>query len=483
MTLTGRLITFFLTGLAVVLVGFSGTLYLLARGHLARQRDDRLRATLDTLAASAELEPGGVEWEPHGRPPSSRPRDDEGAIRWAVTGPGGKILDRSTDPPEYAGLHVFDADTARPFWYDDPDGRRWRVGERRIDDRAPEQVSKEPSEKFHKYLILTAAVSGEPTEAVLTRLAAVLTGTSVVVWLVSLVGGRWVCRSALRPVTRMAADARAMTADDFTGRLPVPKTEDELAELGSAFNGLLDRVREAYERQRQFAGNASHQFRTPLAALLGQVEVCLRHPREPGEYQRVLSIALAQGRHLRQILDALLYLSRADADAAVTDLAPLDLARWAEDHLKDWAGHPRGADVRFEYAAVSPATIRAHAPLLGQLLDNLLDNACKYSQPGTPVVVRVLPGNGEVVLTVEDRGVGISPGDLARVFDPFFRSEAARTTGRPGVGLGLTIAQRICTLLGGRLTAESEPGVGSRFAVTFPLVPPLPPADIPPVTG
>lgn len=450
MTLTSRLTAFFLAALAVVLAGFSVTLYLLARGHLYREADDRARAALDALTAVAEVEPGGVEWDARNR----TLHRENGPIHWQVRGPDGGIVDQSDGSAEVT-----------------PDGEHWAVATRRIDGR----VGPPTDPKLHPYLTLYTAIPLDPVHAALEQLALTLVGTSVGVWLVALVGSRWVCRRALRPVTAMAADVKSMSAEDFAGRLPVPPTHDELAALGASFNDLLNRVREAYERQRRFTGDASHQLRTPLAALLGPVEVCLRRPRDAEEYRRVLAAVQVQGQNLRQIVESLLYLARSDADAVLTDLEPIDLRDWLPAHLESYTDHPRSSDVHAEFAG-GPAVVRVQPPLLGQLLDNLLENALKYSAPGSPVTVVATAADSGVTLTVEDRGAGIATADLPHVFEPFYRSPAARSDGRPGVGLGLAVARRIAAAFGSTLTATSELGKGSRFAVKFPPVPAAIPA-------
>ena len=118
-----------------------------------------------------------------------------------------------------------------------------------------------------------------------------------------------------------------------------------------------------------------------------------------------------------------------------------------------------------------PPWTRAHRPLLGQLLDNLLENACKYSDPGTPIVVRARSEGDVVALEVEDHGCGIPAEDLPRVFEPFHRAEAARRLGLAGVGLGLAVARRIAEAHRGTIAAESTPGFGSRFLVRLPRAP------------
>ena len=367
-----------------------------------------------------------------------------------------------------------------------PDGLRWRVLARRIgggrrraraargpragniargrrrgtNARAPGRAASA------RPRVLAAWASLEPVEAEIRSLAAVLPLISLGLWALAAAIGRHFGRRALAPLTLMAESARTMPFDDC--RLPSPGTRDELEDFARSFNGLLDRLHVALERQRQFTGQASHQLRTPLAALIAAIEVARRRPRTVEEHERVLDRLHDDAVRLWRVVEALLFLARADAEAGLPDLERLDLAAWAADHLRAWSGHERAADLRFEGATASPLWTRAHRPLLGQLLDNLLENACKYSGPGTPIIVRAWCEPDAVALAVEDRGCGIPAEDLPHVFEPFYRAESARRLGRAGVGLGLAVARRIAATHGGTITAESEPGRGSRFVVRLP---------------
>jgi two-component system, OmpR family, sensor kinase len=269
-------------------------------------------------------------------------------------------------------------------------------------------------------------------------------------------------------MSRMAKAATAMTAANLGQRLPIAGTGDELDGLGQAFNDLLDRLHEAfvrlhaaYDGQRRFAGDASHQLRTPLAALLGQVQVALRRDRAPEEYRRVLERVKDEGARLRQIVESLLLLAQPEGVQPEPEM--LDLGGWVPDHVRRWATHPRAADLCVEVADNGPLTVLTHPPLLAQLVDNLLENACKYSAPGTPITVKAWRDEGWVMLGVEDRGCGLDAEDLPHVFEPFFRGEHARRSGHAGVGLGLAVAQQIARAFGGKLEVRSGRDAGCFF--------------------
>ena len=471
MTLTTRLTVVALAALAVVLAGFSTALYVVASDHLHRRADDRLAAAVNVLVAAAEVKPDGVEWEPAERRLLVGPGAGGDGVVWSVTDAGGNAVDKAV--PADAADFLADAaahlrETQQPAKKVRWQKGRWLVRQERVDAANPALAFTPPAgpEQKHPALVVTAGTSLEPVRATLRELAAVLATVSLAVWVLAAVAGRAVCRWALKPVTRMADAARDMTAADLAVRLPTAPARDELADLAAAFNALLGRVQEAFERQRGFTAEASHQLRTPLTALLGQVEVALRRERDGAEYQRVLGSVHRQADRLRKVVESLLFLARSDADAGLPNREAVDLGAWLPEHvLTGWAGHPRAADIRVE---ATPTKADVHPVLLGELVDVLVDNACKYSPPGTPITVRVGPVGAGAEVSVEDAGVGVGEADAARIFEPFVRSAEARRRGVDGSGLGLAVAKRIADAHDGRLAVTSTPGRGSRFAFRLP---------------
>jgi heavy metal sensor kinase len=470
MSLTTRLSVFFLSALAVVLVGFSTVLYALAQSYLSQQVDDRLTAALDTLESAVDREPDGLEWDADERHlPLGREKGPE-MVCWVIHNGAGQRLDRSfnlgsgeLDFAAPADVQASDRGT-QPI---ERDGQDWRLAWRRVRAAATTPTSQTVHPRRHQVLVLTAGMSLEPGQATLRRLGLALVGLSAAVWLTAALVGWWMCRRALAPVARMAKAARAMRASDLNLRLPGPVVRDELGDLHQAFNGLLDRLQEAFERQQRFTGDASHQLRTPLAAMLGQVDVALRRERSDEEYRRVLALVQVQAKHLSRIVEALLFLARADAEADLGRLESVDLAAWLPVHLEGWAGHPRAGDLKV--SCQNSAVVKAQPMLLGQLLDNLIDNALKYSEAGKPVAISVQGEGDATALCVQDAGPGIAAEDLPHIFEAFYRSPAVRRQGRAGVGLGLAMARRIARALGGSLVAESQEGHGSRFRLRLPL--------------
>jgi heavy metal sensor kinase len=467
-TLTTRLLLYFLGTLALVLVGFSTALYILATFHLNRQTEDRIEAMLNTLVAAVEVKPDRVEWDAEQRQIVFDTRAVGGPVAWMVRDDQSRVVDGS-DKPERLAESIAGFTAAGSWQFRDrriglPPGTAPAVASRNKSGAAPDK-------RKYSALTITAGVPLEPVRKTLRQLAAALAGLSLAVWVVAAFAGRAVCRRGLLPVTRMASAARDMTGDDLESRLPAAGNVDELGDLSRAFNGLLDRLQESFERQRRFTGDASHELRTPLTAILGQLEVALRRERSAEEYRQVLAAVHERAGHLRHIVDSLLFLARADVDARLPDRERVNLVEWLPARVHEWSGHARAADIVCPIGQAPPVHVDVQPAMLGQLLDILLDNACKYSPTGSPILVSVRRDGPDVFVAVEDEGCGIADEDLPHLFTPFYRSADARRRGVEGLGLGLSIAKRLADAFGGSLTVRGAVGKGSCFTLRLPAVP------------
>ncbi len=477
MSLAARVSAFFLATLALVLACVSVTLYLLSSAHLHRDLDERLGLALDSIATLVDVDPGRVDWNPGGQSRSLVADAGDEPVFWMVTDSRGAAVDRTweVEPHDLAAVAKLSPQTGHSHeTFVDLSGRRWRVTLRRIhagppakgDPASPSDSAPGDGENQSRSLVIMTAASLAPMEKALRNVALILAGLSVGFWLLAAAVGWWLCRRALLPVARMAKAAGSMSMADRDQRLPIPGTGDELDLLAGSFNGLLDRLHQAFERQKRFTGDASHQLRTPLAALLGQLEVARRRERSCDEYRRVLDEVYCEALRLRQIVESLLFMARAESEAGSPELEPIELVLWVRERLSARADDERASDIHELLSTDAPVWVQAHQQLLGQLLGNLLDNACKYSPPGTPVTVEVGRDGLEVTLAVRDQGMGVDADDLAHIFEPFYRSAKSRR--RPGVGLGLAVVERIAQVFGGTMHAESAPGRGSVFTVRLP---------------
>jgi signal transduction histidine kinase len=306
----------------------------------------------------------------------------------------------------------------------------------------------------------------------LKSLLLLLIGLSLVVWLATAFFCRRLAHRALEPLRRLASSARGLDAADPGWSLDRIGTGDELDELSQAINDLLARLHLAYERQRRISSDASHQLRTPLTVLIGQIEVALRHDRSVEEYRRVLNSARARAVQLAQIVEALLFLGRSEGEADQPRGEPIDLNSWVASHIASRSQTDLTSVVSYRATQPEPLPVQFHPTLLAQLLENLIDNALKHGRSVAGPSIRVETGREGATawLAVEDDGPGISPDDADRIFEPFYRSALARRNGIAGTGLGLPVVRRIATAFGGVVLLQPKRGAGCRFEVRLPLL-------------
>lgn len=475
MTLATRLSAFFLVSLAAILLALSAGLYAIAHFYLYQQAEERLATALDTLEAAVDVEPGGLEWEPLERRITLGVDPGIEQVRWMIVDGDAQPVDSSAN----VGQGGFPQDWLPQQWPTEPSdapvfgslpgwqlaGKRLlladllRLGRGHEEDDLPDDDVEYPS------LIITAGLSRAPIEANLRRLAIVLVTLSGISLIVCAALGRGISRRALVPVTRMAAAARQMTSSRSRERLPTPGTRDELDDLGRAFNELLARRDEPYERERRFTAEASHQLRTPLAGLLSLVDVTRRRSRSTEEYEAALDQVRSEAIRLQQIIEALMFLARAESEGVARDSQPFDLVEWLPRQVERWQTLHPDTPVQIQPLDGLSAWVSIEPSLLAELIGNLLDNAAKYSPHKAAVSIELAHSSGQVVVTIGDKGEGIPAEDLPLLFEPFFRGASARERGIAGTGLGLPVARRIARSFGGEVVATSVPGQGSRFSL------------------
>ncbi len=291
----------------------------------------------------------------------------------------------------------------------------------------------------------------------------------------SLVGAWLLAGRALAPVQRINETARRMADGHLGARIAVERTDTELGQVASALNLAFDRLKESVERQRQFAADASHELRTPVATMMAELEWALLRDRSSADYKESLETCHRAGARMQSLVEGLLTLARADSGELPVKrvIVRLDvLVDGAVDLLRPLA-QQRGVTLG---ATTRPQTIAGDPDRLRELLSNLLFNGVAYNRPNGRVSVDVHGENTTVVLRVRDTGIGIDPEDLPHVFERFYRGERARERAPGGAGLGLALVRWIVGAHDGTIECTSEADCFTEFVVRFPAHPPEPSA-------
>ena len=317
---------------------------------------------------------------------------------------------------------------------------------------------------------------GSPLEGIeeaLNQLLLILLVAVPLVLVVASLGGSFLANKALRPVDEITRTAQRIGSGDLSQRISLEgRLDDEIGRLVSTFNEMIGRLESSFLQIKRFTADASHELKTPLTVLKGEIEVGLKRQRRPEEYRRVLASCLEEVDRMSRIVDDLLTLARADMGALQLQKERVDLGEVAEGVWRSLGRMAEEKGLRFTFQGDGEVAVWGDKDRLRQLLVNLVDNALKYTPPGGEVRLRVERDDTLALLTVQDTGEGIPPEDQERVFERFYRVDKARSRQRGGTGLGLSICKWIAEAHGGKISLESEVGKGSTFVVQLPLLAP-----------
>jgi heavy metal sensor kinase len=316
-----------------------------------------------------------------------------------------------------------------------------------------------------RFLLLVAVPLAETLREQREAAEAMLIGLPIVL-LLAAAGGLWIASIGLRPITDMARRAEDI-APAGAADLGESDRRDELGQFARAFNGLVARLRQALQTQRQFMADASHELRTPVSVIQTTADVTLaRDGRREDDYREALATVGAEARRLGRLVDDMLVLARADAGGYPLRRDNLYLNELVTDCRRtlDVLAGERGVTIRA--SAHGDVPFCGDESLLRRMILNLLQNAVAHTRAGSQVVVEVSPNGRSVYIRVKDEGEGIPEAERARIFDRFVQLDAARRGA--GAGLGLPIARWIAEIHGGALDLETSGRTGSTFRVVLP---------------
>lgn len=281
--------------------------------------------------------------------------------------------------------------------------------------------------------------------------------------------GFFLARKALAPVDEINRMAMRITAENLDERINIDGPEDEMGRLATTLNDMIAGLERSFKQIRQFTSDASHELKTPLTVMKGEIEVALRGEPTKEESSEVLLSTLEEIDRMSSIVHKLLTLARADDERGETALTPVRLDIILADSFRLLKKVAVKKGVSIEMTESAALTVFADELRLSQVIANLIDNAIKYTPVGGSIKVLLAGGGDLAILKVIDTGMGIAADDLPHLFDRFYRVDKARTREMGGVGLGLSICKEIVEGFGATIDVDSELGKGTIFTVRFPL--------------
>jgi heavy metal sensor kinase len=313
------------------------------------------------------------------------------------------------------------------------------------------------------YTIYTATSTRHIHEAI-DRLRWILFLSMPLVLVAASAGGYWMSVRAMAPVEEITTRARRIGLQNLSQRLPVSKTGDALERLSETLNEMLARLESSFQRISRFTADAAHELRTPLALIRVMAEVAVRS-RRPEECQEALPQIIEETDRTSRLVENLLFLARADFGAELPTYVPFQLDAVLLDVIESAKKLAAARDIELIAPVRYPSLqARGDPTAMRRLLLILLDNAIKYTPSGGRVTVALNDSTVEII----DTGIGISAEDLPHIFERFYRADKARSRDIGGAGLGLSLAKWIAEAHGATITAESNPGGGSKFILHLP---------------
>lgn len=320
----------------------------------------------------------------------------------------------------------------------------------------------------HDYSIVVAhdQRSLVKTMGTLTFIILVLLPLAIIM---SLGTGYLLAGRVLAPVNAIIMKAEEINADNLSARLPVGERVDEFNRLSIVMNQTFERIEDSFAKLKRFTADASHELRTPLAVIRSTGETALRSAKGDVEWRETVASILEETDRLRQTIDSLMTLSRADSGRIEIAPESIDLTALAGETVEFLGVLAEEKMQTIEISSAGQVLATIDRGSARQALINLLDNAIKYSPPASTIAIAAgFTDKDEPSVSISDAGMGIPPEHLPHIFDRFYRVDKGRSREIGGAGLGLSIAAWAVAINGGRILVRSEPGKGSEFTVIFP---------------
>lgn len=279
---------------------------------------------------------------------------------------------------------------------------------------------------------------------------------------------RLIAGKSISPIEKVIATAEKMTQTNLDHRIPLPYHHDELYRLSVTINGLFTRMHDAFQREKHFTADASHELKTPLAIVKGTLEVLIRKPREREHYEARIQFCLKELNRMAKLIDQLLMLARYESSRMNPHIEMVELFPHIERLTERMLPSASTRDIAITIDQIENTWITADPGMLDMILDNILSNAIKYSPNGSTITIAIKRNANTIVCSISNQGVGIPEEKLNAIFERFYRVDESRNSGTGGFGLGLSIVKKLADLQHIEVSVTSETNKGTTFTLTCP---------------
>lgn len=318
-------------------------------------------------------------------------------------------------------------------------------------------------------IIIEIATTKDLLTSTLENLLYILTFILPIVLIFALIGGNFLIYKSFKPIENILTKLKNINASDLSTRLKTRNNHDEIDQLANEINSLLERLELSFEKISQFSSDASHELKTPLTIIRGEIEIALRRNRTIDEYKEVLNTSLEEVIVIEQSVNDLLFLAKNEKDITVDNQEDIYFDEIIDESINEVKNFAKLNQVDINFISQDTIEYKGYSNLLKIAIKNILKNAIQFSHKNSEIIVKSYKKDSFFEISIEDFGIGIAKNEQNKIFEKFYRTDKSRNKNSGGTGLGMSILKKIIDIHKGNIYIDSKEDVGTKITISFPL--------------
>ena len=320
-----------------------------------------------------------------------------------------------------------------------------------------------------KISIIEIATTKDILTSTLENILYILGFILPIILILSVIGGNFLIYKSFLPIENILSQLKKINANDLSARLNSSKNEDEINQLVNEVNSLLKRLEASFEKISQFSSDASHELKTPLTIIRGEIEIALRKERSIDEYKDALNSSLNEIIIIEQTINDLLFLAKNEKDLIIEKQETFYFDEIVDESINETKNFAKLNQIDIKFIVEDTIEFNGYSNLLKIAIKNILKNAIQFSYKNSQVIVKNYKKDGFFNISVQDFGIGIEKNEQIKIFEKFYRTDKSRNKNSGGTGLGMSILKKIVDIHGGIINIESKEDFGTTITISFPI--------------
>ena len=316
-------------------------------------------------------------------------------------------------------------------------------------------------------IIIEVATTKEMLWANLENLLYILSFIVPIILIFSIIGGNFIIYKSFSPIEKILSELKNISANDLSARLNTSNNKDEINQLITEINNLLIRLESSFERISQFSSDASHELKTPLTIIKGELEIALRKDRNIDEYKQSLKTSLEEVIVIEQTINDLLFLAKNEKDLITNKMELLYFDEIIDESINEIKNFADLHQVKINFELVDTIEFKGYSNLLKIAIKNILKNAIQFSHKDSQIIVKSYKKANTFNISIQDFGIGIPLNEQEKIFEKFYRTDKSRNKNSGGTGLGMSIVKKIIDIHKGSIKIESLENIGTTVTISF----------------